>query len=311
VDTSIPLFAWSSNQIFSQHNEQILQTLTEQDIEDTLKALLLKAEGKTFITEIQGTPEAVIIFIEPKLRTDQVPHFGSAYSTSPSGGAFSFLKNIVESSKSSLVAPYVTASNQYSLLDSLLVSVTRNMKGQGSVLLVSDAGASILPELSGQSGVQTTTLSELKGYSNLFTNGVADLIVVCLSEADTVKEFEAHDELIGSLSQLVSTATSGNFVGIYTGNSVTSSDIITTFENPNAYLFRPSYLVDRYWTSVEVDPDNTTGNGTGPRTYLTGPILETFMVVIALITMVFVGMCNLCKLQTPETYEVPKPQIKM
>ena len=86
---------------------------------------------------------------------------------------------------------------------------------------------------------------------------------------------------------------------------------IQTFENPNAYLFRPSYLVDRYWTSVEVDPDNTTGNGTGPRTYLTGPILETFMVVIALITMVFVGMCNLCKLQTPETYEVPKPQIKM
>jgi len=310
VDTSIPLFVWSGNQIFSQHNEQTLQTLTDQDIENSLEALLLNTEGKTFINDIQGTPEVVIVFVEPQLHTDQIPHFASAYSTSPNGGAFSSLKNIIESSKASLVAPYVTASNQYSLVDALLARVSSKLTPKGTVLIVRDAGsAQFLLELSSLPH-QTATTSELKG-SNLFTNGVADLIVVSLPFADNVELFKAHDELIGALSQMVSTATSGNFVGMYTGNAIISSDIITTFEDPNADLHRPYYLSTRYWSSVTVDTTNATSNTSSPRTYLTGPILETFMVVIALITMIFVGMCNLCKLQVPETYEAPKPQTKI
>jgi len=310
VDESIPLFVWSSNQIFSQHNEQTLQTLTDQDIEESLEALLLNGgRGETFIKDIQGSPEAVIIFVEPMLHTNQIPHFGSAYSTSPNGGAFQSLKNIIGSSKASLVAPYVTSSSQYSLVDSLLARVAGRMT-LGSILIVTDAGSSFLHSLKGQTGVQTTTTSEFKSHSSLFTNGVADLIVVCLSTADSAEKFQAHDQLIGSLSQMVSTATSGNFVGMYTGNSITGYDTIRTFEDPNAHLFRPHYLVDRYWESV-LDATSNTTNTTVPRTYLTGPILEAFMVIISLVTMVFVGMCNLCRLQVPETYEAPKPQTKI
>lgn len=300
-ERTLPLFVWSSNDLFSHQNDQVLDTLSSQDIEDVLKGFLISNDDKTFISGIKGNPEAVVLFLDTQLETDQISHYGSAYDTTNNGGSFSSLKRIIESSKSSLVAPYVVSESQYSLVDSALSRVANKMSG--SVLIARQDGAYVnLYALKKSSNVQIISLEELNGESKLFSNGVSDLIIVYLNIAGSAEQFASHDALISSVSEMVSSATSGNFVGMYTGNGVPYSATKTIFVENN-YFMDQVYAVDTNCTG------NCSGNNTNyHRTYLTGPILEAGMILISLVTMLFVGVCNLCYLQTPEAYEAPKVQ---
>jgi len=299
ASATIPLFIWSDNQILPKQNEQFLETIKQEDIESSLNALLGLGGKKSFIGTVQNSPDAVVLFVEPQLQTEQISHFGSAYATANDGGAFSGLKRIVESSQSSLVAPYATAETSLSLLDTVL----ERLSSKVPLVLVREDGSTLFLELSKNSVVQTISIRDFKS-SSLLASGKPHLVVVCLDKAYNAEDFAAHDEIITSLSQLVSTTTSGNFVGMYVGDSAPST-LLWTFPDPNAALFEaPQFAL------YEVLPDNTTTNNT-LHTYMTGTMLEVFMVVIALLVMLFVGICNICALQVPEAYENPKPQQKM
>lgn len=292
---TIPLFVWSDKSLFPKQNEQVLDTLTVQDIDDTLQALLFKTNSKNFI-KATGNPDSIVLFVESQLQTDQIPHFGGAYAASSNGGAFSILKSIVESSKASLVAPYVTAGSQYSLLDSVLARIVRNL-GEGSVLMIREEGSSLLSSVSRYHSVQSMSISDVK--ADTFANGVPALVIVCLDKAVNTAQFSSHGATVEAVNQAVSTATSGNFIAMYTGNSAETSTQWT-------FGSQQARSMSTYYSVVGDGYGNSTGNGTEPRTYLTGPILEAFMVLIALFTMLFVGLCNLCKLQVPEQFETPK-----
>jgi hypothetical protein len=294
---TIPLFAWSGKQILPNQNEQILETITQEDIENSLNSLLGLGSKKGFISNVQGAPDAVVLFVEPKLQTDQIPHFGSAYATTTDGGSFSSLKSIIESSKSSLVAPYATAGTSFSLLAPILDRVA----GKVPLVLVREEDTTLFLELSKTSDVQIISIKDLKS-TNVFTSGKTSLIVVCFDKAYEAPDFAAHAIVIANVSQLVSSATSGNFVAMYTGDSA-PSNLLWTFSDPNAAFYAQSQLWELDQTS------NCTGNCT-IHTYMTGTMLEVFMVVIALLVMLFVGICNICALQVPETYETPKPSQK-
>jgi len=153
--------------------------------------------------------------------------------------------------------------------------------------------------------VETISLDDLTADSKVLGNGAADLIVVCLNRAATHDQLLAHDSIIGSVSQLVSAATSGNFVGMYTGNAAGSSNTLWRFPNPHVNAAR-SELAGEIWLAAASNTSNTTTL----HTYFTPAIVETFMILITLLTMLFVGMCNICRLQVPESYEAPKPQQK-
>lgn len=292
ASATIPLFAWSGSNVFSAQNEQILNTVEQTDIENLFNTLLGVNSKKDFAGKtIQSTPNAVVLFVEPQLQTDQIPHYGSAYATTSDGGAFSSLKSLIESSTSSLVAPYATAGVRFSLLNSILAGLV----GKVPVALVREEGSSLFLELSKKEGVNTISHKDLKN-----TQEFSGLIVVCLDKA-TGGDIAAHGEIISSVSQLVSSVTSGNYAGIYTGDSA-SSDLLWKFPNPNAALFAQSEFAS--WESL---PQARAGNSTyKPHTYMTGTMLEVFMVVLGLLVMVFVGICNICALQTPEQYETPK-----
>jgi hypothetical protein len=300
ASATIPLFVWSDSEIFNKHNEQVLNTLTTEDIENSLFSLLgLEARG--FIGNAQiGTTNTVVLFVEPQLQTDQIPHFGSAYATTTDGGSLSALKGIVETSKSSFVAPYVTSGIHFSLLDNILDRIASEIP----VVLVRDEGSHLFQSLSRRDSVQVVSVSNFKEAS--ISNDKASLIVVCLNRAHDAQVLASHGDIIISISRQISSITSGNFVGMYTGNAA-PSELLWTFPDPNAALFaQPRFGL---WEAPLYAANNT--NHTAPRTYMTGTMLEVFMVVIALLTMVFVGICNICALQVPETFETPKPQQKI
>jgi len=299
ASATIPLFAWSDSQVFSAQNEQILNTVEQADIESLLHTLLGLGQKEFAGKTIQSTPNAVVLFVEPQLQTDQVPHYGSAYTATSDGGAFSSLKSLIDSSKTSLVAPYATAGTRFSLLNSILAGLVH----QVPLVLVREEGSSLFLELGKKEGVETISTKDFKEAltsKSLFKG----LFVVCLDKT-TGADIAAHGEIISSVSQLVSSVTSGNYAGIYTGDSA-SSDLLWKFPNPNAALFEQSEFA-----SWEALPQARVGNTTKkPHTYMTGTMLEVFMVVIALLTMIFVGICNICALQTPEQYETPKSHQK-
>lgn len=289
---TIPLFVWSNNKIFSRQGDQFLNTITENDIENALNSLL-GSKTESFISEVQTNPEAVVLFVEPQLQTDQISHFGAAYANSPNGGAFSGLKGLLENSGSSIVAPYATTGNALSLLDSLL----SRLADKHSILLVREQGSTMFEEIK-HLNVRSITMDTFSGGDNK-----ADLIVVCFNKAADADHLAAHDMTIKAISDKISATTSGNYVGMYTGNTAPFSHTLWTFPNPNAALFEQPQAYSPYG----VEDPSIIGNYT-QRTYFTGPIIETFMVVAALLTMVFVGVCNICALQVPETYETPKQQ---
>lgn len=313
---TIPVFMWSGNQLFTVKNEQIVETLTPEDIEYSLYSLLnintntqnTKLDG--LFSKPHGNPEVIVMFVEPELRTDQIPQFGAAYTNVANGGSFSHLKNIVESSQSSFVASYATVGTHFSLLDTPLTRVSDAIK-EGTIVVAREGESTLFGLLSKLSGTKTIQVSDLTSYltseSQIFNNGVTDLIVVCFEKAMDSSALQAklgsNDELIGKVSALVEQATGGNYVGIYSGNSPAPLRISWSF--PYAEEMRAS----RFIRSVQ--DGNNTNNNTIPTTsnYLnifTGPMLEAMIISFFLLAILMSGLCWMADLQTPDRFESPQ-----
>jgi len=82
-------------------------------------------------------PEILIIFVEPELRSEQIPILAHSYKTQPNGGAFSNLKRLVETSRSSLVVPYVS-SEGFSIASSIADNLIAGLPSSSSIVVVGD-----------------------------------------------------------------------------------------------------------------------------------------------------------------------------
>lgn len=309
--TTIPVVMWSDKQIFSSPNTQVVDTVSTGDVEYTLSSLFKVASNNkdskvgSYLVNSKETPEVVVIFVEPELATDRVPLIASAYS-STTGGSFSNLKESVEAAKASLVMPYATVE-EVSLLDDPLSHLFDSIK-EGSIFVSRLAGSELFIGLGRQSGVKNveinSLISELKS-ANAFTNGVTDLVVVCFDKPTTGKQvatFASHDELIGTISGSIRTATKGNYVAVYTANTPAASRLIWTFEQHSEVEFYHSLrseLVD-YNCSDYSNCSNSTIN------YFPGPLIEVYLLVSILIAMAFTGGCAIFSLQTPDRWEAPR-----
>jgi len=305
-----PLFAWSDEQLFTSKGAEIKSTLTQADIEDFLYALLnLRTEIENtklqVLNVLAEAPEVVVVFVEPELTTQTVSKVGDAYSALD-GGLYNNLNAILKRSAATLTVPYVTYSTYSSLLDAPLIHVSEDLK-QGSVLVVREGDSSLFGVFRQLSGVQTINLNDFKDYlelhSDLFLNGVADIIVVAFENSDHLK---SHDSIIGQISTYVSLETSGKYVGVYTANSPATNDYVWSFPSTEVFIYPDSAAgMEAYFAYLN---NNATTNTTNTTTinYFPGALLEAYIVVIPLLIMFFIGLCGLFNLQVPERFETPK-----
>jgi len=309
--TTIPVFMWSPKQIFSSKS-QVVDTLSNNDVESALAALFKTGatEGSKVASSFNDkreVPEVVVLFVEPELTTDMVPNLASAYATTPSG-AFSNLKGAMEAAGSSLVMPY-TKVDEVTLFDNVLANIFESTKG--SIFISRLQGSQLFNQLNSEVGVKIveidSLLVELKS-ANVFSNGMTDLVVVCFDKPTPkakVATFTSHDELIGSISASISTATKGNYVAMYSANTVAASNLVWTFEQPTDIGF---YGLDSFYMLEENGTNNT--NNTNTTTviinYFPGALIEVYLIVAILIAMVFTGGCAIFSLQTPDRWEAPK-----
>jgi len=307
---TIPVFLWSELSLLPVQNAQVLDTLTPEDLEYSLYSLLnvnmevgAHAEQdnnlRRLLKQVRGTPEIIALFVLPQLRTDEVTSFSDAYDVVSTGGMFPNLQRIMESSKSSFVAPYFTIGNHVSLLEVPLTHVSDSIK-QGSIVISRDASSSsmfsLLSKLDGVSTVSMEDLKELlRGHSNVFASGVTDLLIVCFDNSS--RSLASYDALLGEMTALLSNSTSGNYVALFTANTPSPSSLLWQFPEEQVFPgIPPAFL--------HLALPNNNANITSLN-YLSGPILESLVVVFILLTMLFVGLCCLLDVQTPDRFENP------
>jgi hypothetical protein len=310
---TVPVLMWSDKQIFSK--SQVTDTVSTTDVEYVLESLLLKNTNKdsklsTSFTDNAAATELVILFVEPELRTDQVPYIASAYSSSPVGGSFSHLKKAMETAQSSLSIPYTTVSS-VSLFDPSLEQLIEAV--DGSIFMSSVSGSDLFSSLKQHDDVKSVAFDSLMSTlksSNVFSNEKTDLVIVAFDKANK-DDIDEHDAMIGSLMERISAK--GNYVAIYAANKPVANKFIWTFEEHSKAEFQQN--VNLYM--FEADPANCTDpNCTNPNPNKTthhripnlfpGPFIEALFVSIILVTMLFTGACAIFGLQTPDKWDIPK-----
>jgi len=299
---TVPVFMWSDKQIFS--TAQIADTITTGDVEFALASLLRQNTHKSSklsssFNQNAAAPEVVILFVEPELRTDQVPYIASAFASTP-GGSFSHIKKAIETSASSLVMPYTVVS-EVTLLDEALLDSLEALNNNANLFL--SASGNLFARLRQQNGVKAVAvnslISEMKS-SNAFTNGVTDLVVVSFDNSD----YADHDTVIGDLLESIQTSTKGNYVAIYTANMPTNSQFTWSFEEHATREFHQNIAFAVF------DNNNGTKNDSNVThhkiNYFPGPFIEVLLICAVLVTMLFTGACAIFSLQTPDKWEAPK-----
>jgi len=286
-----PLFLWSNTKYFSGKNIQVPDIISTQDIQD---AFLQRKGDSPIINLFQpsfNTLEAIVIFIEPQLRTEQVSILADAYSTKSNGGVLSHLKKLIENSASSVVAPYVNVGNLQSIGSSLVLNLMKNLQSGASVVLARAQGSEMLSELADNVEVSHISLKDLmlKASTNweVMSNGITDLIVVCFDAEEEVlnekvrESYSAHDSFLQILDAF--NKAGAKYVALYTADKPSSNLLLDMpVSDPAMSAFEEMHQQSRSNTINDFFPMD---------------IMQALIFSIPLLIIAFLGIC--CSFNLP------------
>lgn len=266
----VPLVMFGSGA--SSSSRQQLATIHSSDVETLLN------------NAISGNHEVVLVFIEPRLKTEQL------WETS----SFSHLRSLIEDEAT--VYPYVSADQGVAAAIAKVASSLQN------VVLSKDSGAAYLSE---NPSVKAFTRQELLSHletSDISSNGVTDVVIVYFdakTNAELTESLASDDAYLDSLVKVVREKTNGKFVSIFTADKPSLSVVSRT-------------PVQNRRFNLEVR-DVQASNSSSPVIYTSyWPIfmLEVYIASFVLLVIAFLGVLCTCNLQTPARFEVQKAHKK-
>eukprot|EP01117_Protostelium_nocturnum_P007470 TRINITY_DN266_c0_g1_i1.p1 TRINITY_DN266_c0_g1~~TRINITY_DN266_c0_g1_i1.p1 ORF type:complete len:313 (+),score=99.28 TRINITY_DN266_c0_g1_i1:88-1026(+) len=204
-----PVFMWTNTNQFVGKNSQYAPLTGVESIYDSFSS---KGPLSSFVSKDKKSLETIVLFVEPTLNSQQVSNLAEAHSSNPDGGVFANLKNYIENSQSSFVAPYVTSEND--IVGSKLATKLAEMKSiNGQVILVSSQEGSI----DTSKVVTKMTQSEFLSSKSVLVNGKTDLVVVQLNG-----DLKNDDELVKLVIEKVGQS---SFLAIYCAEKISSESI--------------------------------------------------------------------------------------
>jgi len=289
---TLPIIAWSPNPS-SFPTKENFNTITPEIFESSIRSLIRGGPSSTLFST--SNTEILIVFVEPHLRTDQ-------FSQNSNSDQFKNIKSALLGSASTLFAPYATLANRKNFVDDTF----HNLYEEPNVIFVNEKEDSV----TAQHGSKTVQLADLSSYlnvnKNIFSNGVAELIVVSFANTEDVF---THDELVGSVLSTLNTHTQ-NYVAVYTANAPTE-DIRLSFPEITQQSVKKGLAISHhaslYESYLELNANNET-NCTTPieviqHNFFNGPMLEVYLISIILVSIITTGLCCMCELQTPQGFE--------
>jgi len=284
-----PVFMWSNTQTFTGRNIQEIDVISARSLS---KFMQTESPISKYMAK-SDAPEIIVLFVEPfYLSSEEFPLFAHAYDEQPNGGAFSNLKALVETSKSSIVIPYTSSA---SVGSEFIRSLTSSLSG-GSVYTVGDINSNIDSPNHLTVAQLTAKLGDSKWTP--LNNGVTDLIIVHFTEpinSETVEtRSSSDDKLIG---EIITAIDAVKYLAVFTSTSasihVENQSRRTTTPNGGAHLkafeqrFGQNYDT-LYFTNW---PDGA---------------IEAIIIMIPFIFILFIGVCCTFCLQSDLKYDAEK-----
>jgi len=275
---NIPAFFWSGQNCFSGKNVEVLETVTPLDIQNTLSTIIQQQQRQNALSAYTKNvePEIVVVFVASKMRTDQVSQFGAIHQN---GGAFSQVKQAVENSVSSLVVPYVAATESSTFIGDLVHGFSKTTK----VVVAKSRGSEFISSPRAEDVDITELVNYLESHPELFNNGETDVVVVYFDIVDPATDLPSADNVVGQVRAVVEKESNGKFVAVFTADRPDGTNVQKVFGSThNRIAARDFTDPDSWWP------------------YL---IWDVIIGVIPLIIILFIGIWCLCDLQTPARFE--------
>jgi len=287
-----PVFMWSNSQTFTGRNLQEIDVISARVLS---KFTQTESPISKYLVQKSEAQEVIIVFVEPFLSSEQIPLLSHAYDERPNGGAFSNLKKLVETSKSSLVIPYTSSA---SVGSEFIRSLTASLPNGGSVYTVGDNTNSNVDSVQ----LTVAELLEKLGNSNWtpLNNGVTDLIVVHFNaptasnydDSSVRTQYENDDHSIGAITTALEAV---NYLAIFTSDSssvrVESHESRSSHNGPHIKAFEQRFgqtFDTLYFTNW---PDGA---------------IEAIIIMIPFIFILFIGICCTFCVQSDLKYDAEK-----
>jgi len=245
-----------------------------------------------YLVEGDELPEVIVIFVEPQIHTEDFPRLAESFSNNK--GAFENLKNIIHSSKSSLVIPYGVSSTEsfgYSIVNKIIM----NLPSTSQIIVARSDDSISLP----QGNIKTMTFQQLESTMQskweIYENGVTDLIVVYLTapapvlgnDAESKVAFAQDDAFVGRINAALKT----NFIALFTSNQGIPKSFITSMPQSDESMVA---FEGRFFQRAS---DNTNWPDS---------VIEALYVVAFLLVILFTGLCCTCSIQSDLRFDGEK-----
>jgi hypothetical protein len=298
LTNDVPLFVWSGESYLNGQNKGVPDSFESEELYNVLSSFINNEKPsvlKDYILTTESKPEIIVLFLEEKLRRDQIALMN-----------LSTLSRLMETEKSSLYAPFVDFQTDF---NTYIVNLAYDFSKKGSNVIYVGRGSNLLQNVKTRIPevfvVKNDEFEENVG--NYFTNGLTDLLIIDIhSFKDPLKHLNS-DSIISDVHSFISKKTS-KYIAFYTGLSYDDPQFTLTFGKIQSKrgLFAPA-------------PNGTNGttpngsNGTIPNvtngtdnfyTYFPGWFWEVFVFVLVVLPTAIGGIYAIDGIQTPEVFFV-------
>jgi len=289
--SDVPMFAWSGKEYLGGKST-VSASVTPKSVQSFLQSVVKHREmASPFSNKAQiPTPEVLVVVLESQLRLDEM----SVYSVQ-----LPALKKMMQDASSSIFVPHVDLQEA---LTGNIVKVSSSVSGS---VIYAGKGATLLPQLKRTvPSIQEVTIARLEYVlqgSNIFHNGVTDLLIVHLETATPLEKFDHTNQVLQHLYDVVSSQTK-DYVFVYTGISYGGAKWVNNFDT-----IKRSYSSFQDYVLEDSAQANAT-NGTKPnwfQEFFPGWFWEVTVPFMFLVPIILAGYCQLMSVQAPEQF-VPK-----
>jgi V0 complex accessory subunit Ac45/VOA1 transmembrane domain len=330
----VPLLVWSgkTGEFPPPKNVQHLQSISLRSVADSLSNLATnKHSNEDFLHAFAKQPEALLVFLAPKMSTNDFMvssgahhHLASSSTASAKSNVFARVQRYVENEKCSLVAPFLSLGDDQSLL-SACASVADQLEQQASVLIVAGDDALVAEHFKSASNVDVRRVASVDELAQrladdadaLLENGVTDLIVVAFDDAaneplvdvDTgddlarIEAYEAYDRAVGQVIGAVKKRTT-SYVALLSSAHAFSSQFEYELPELDVHAAAERRRLRDMIAERDGEPEPTKPDMNTPQYTTRWPsfISEGIMIAILLLLVLLVGMCCTCYIQTPDRF---------
>jgi len=280
---------WSNLNIFNSQNIQEINILSTHQVSNGIQ----KKESilSTYINNDFEQPELIIVFLENLLLSEDLPQLAHSYQTKPNGGAFSNLKRLVETSKSSLVIPYVVSGTSSATFvgNDITQSLSKFINGQ----VIRKEAQEFVDELKN------------KDNQDILNNGKTDLVVLHFNHPEVDSEYQVYSIDDSKVAVVINAVTelSSTYLAIFTGNNVE-----TEIQQISKKATLNSELGTRELRGFEVVYGQD-----GDVLYSTNwpdGVIEGLLVMLPFLAILFIGICCTLQLQSELKFDAEKSILK-